>query len=188
MSEDRTPSKANVSMTDELTAMQKVADAIALLDPAAVRRVFTWVSDRLELGPETTGPRPAFRPSNPMNLNARSTQDFSAYPDAASFLSAAKCATDAERLLTAAYWYQYIKQEADLNAQTLNTELKNIGHKLTNVTRTFSELIDRKPALAMQVSKTGSGAQGRKRYRLTLEGKSYLEGIFGREDRGDAAG
>jgi hypothetical protein len=105
------------------------------------------------------------------------------YNDVAEFVTAARAKTDEERLLFTAYWHQVKNSVADLTSQALNTDLKHIGHPLSNVTKTFSGLIGRRPALAMQTAKTGSGAQARKKYRLTAEGIKYAELIFGKEER-----
>ena len=66
-------------------------------------------------------------------------------------------------------------QQADFDSFRLNKELQHLGHQLPNVTYALTELGKRKPALAMQVRKSGKSAQARKRYRLTDAGIKSVE-------------
>jgi len=78
--------------------------------------------------------------------------------------------TESESVLVAAYWHQVVQGVEHLDSQSLNAGLKNLGHGVGNVTRACSSLMRQKPALMMQVRKSGSTKQARKRYRLTAAG------------------
>lgn len=76
----------------------------------------------------------------------------------------------AEKALVVAYWYQVITEHADFTAQEVNASLKHLGQGVSNITDALGSLMKKKPALAMQVKKTGKSKQSRKKYRLTIEG------------------
>jgi hypothetical protein len=61
-----------------------------------------------------------------------------------------------------------------------------MGHGLTNVTKTLSDLANRSPSLVRQVQKIGKAKQGRKRYRLTLEGERRVQRLLGGEITGES--
>jgi len=52
----------------------------------------------------------------------------------------------------------------------VSTELKNLGHGVANITRAFNDLKARRPALAIQVQKSGRAKQARKKYKITEAG------------------
>jgi hypothetical protein len=86
-----------------------------------------------------------------------------------------------ENALIAGYWFQVVKQEDDLESQKLNTELKQLGHGSNNITRDLSSLIDTKPSLVIQIRKSGSTKQARKKYRLTAEGIAKVKRMLSGE-------
>jgi len=51
-----------------------------------------------------------------------------------------------------------------------NASLKDLGHGLSNVTVALDGLKDEKPALILQLKKSGTSKQARKTYKLTVEG------------------
>ena len=93
--------------------------------------------------------------------------------------------SDAERALIVAYWMQKEKGEADFDSFTINKELKHLGYAASNITSALTQLIVRKPQLAIQTHKSGSSQQARKRYRLTNEGLRSVERML---DEGSANG
>lgn len=67
---------------------------------------------------------------------------------------------------------------SDFTSQEVNSELKNLGHGVTNITSAFSSLMKRKPALAMQTAKSGATQQARKRYKLTHAGRTAVQSMI----------
>jgi hypothetical protein len=65
-----------------------------------------------------------------------------------------------------------------VEAQAVNTRLKDLGHGVGNITRAFEALKDEKPALIVQTKKEGSTQQARKKFRVTAEGKKKVEGML----------
>ena len=97
----------------------------------------------------------------------------------AELLAAMGARTDAARVLGVAYWFQAIEGRADLEAMTLNRELKDLGHGVSNITGVLSRLIDDRPQLMIQIRKSGSSRQARKKYKITAAGKKHVATLLG---------
>jgi len=150
----------------EARAIANVVEAFRPLDPAAIRRVLEWASKRYA-GAAVTDVTGA-----PLPLVARG-DDPSAdrlVGDIAELYTAANPRTESESVLIAAYWRHATQRTDALDSQTLNRDLKHLGRGVANVTRACSVLIQQRPALMLQVKKTGSTKQARKQYRLTAAG------------------
>jgi hypothetical protein len=93
----------------------------------------------------------------------------------ADVFSAANPGTHDYKALVVGFWFQAVKGASDLDAQAVNTELKQLGHGLKNITAAFAALISARPQLAIQVRKAGTTKQARKRYRLTNEGLKRVQ-------------
>ena len=156
----------------ELAAMASVLSALKDLDPEVQERVLRWAGDRLgvespiggkkdtRLGtPGTNGERPEFT-------------------DFASLHEAAGPETDANRALVAGYWFQVIRGQAELDAQALNAALKNLGHRIANITEALTSLKSTRPALVIQTQKKGTTRQARKKYKLTTAGVKAVEAML----------
>ncbi|MEX2148183.1 MAG: hypothetical protein WED01_14340 [Candidatus Rokuibacteriota bacterium] len=152
---DRT-TRGAVDAATEARALGRVVDAVDGLDAGAIRRVLEWAWKRFVAEPPE---RDSARPAVPAE-----------HADLAELYAAARPATDAEKVLVVAYWHQAHAGKENLDAQTINTDLKNLGHGVGNVTRACSALIREKPQLMIQVKKAGSTRQARKQYRLTTAG------------------
>ena len=164
------------SMHDpELQAMSAVAVAIEPLEPEARSRVVLWIADRC-------GVALAQRPAAGRQVGGRDGGgqgfDESEFVDFASFYHAASPENDNDRALVAGYWFQVLEGQQDIGAQQCNDSLKNMGHGVANITKAFTRLQDQKPALVMQVRKTGSSSQARKLYRLTDAGKRRVQELL----------
>jgi hypothetical protein len=158
----------------ELSVMVEVQRLLTGLDPEAARRVARWVADKHGVVVGERLPGKAAGESRGDNGNAGGLEDL------ASLYEKANPSSTRERVMTVAYWFQVAQGQLDVDSQSVNTELKQLGHGLKNVTKAFTELIQERPQLAIQVRKAGSTRQARKRYRLTAEGikrvRALLEG------------
>jgi hypothetical protein len=105
------------------------------------------------------------------------------HTDLAELYMAASPASDAEKVLVVGYWHQINQGKDNLEAQTIHTDLKNLGHGVANVTRACSALITAKPQLMIQVKKAGSTRQARKQYRLTTAGLQRVREKLASGDR-----
>lgn len=90
--------------------------------------------------------------------------------DFATLFDATQPHTDAERALIAAYWVQIALGVEEFDSQKINTELKNLGHPIANITGALANLSARRPSLVLQTRKIGHARQARKRFKLTNAG------------------
>ncbi|MGB6836284.1 MAG: hypothetical protein WBF66_01100 [Dehalococcoidia bacterium] len=153
-------------MTDdkELATMTAVAKALdAVKDEEELTgRVLQWVNSRYGKG----------KAISPTGIRGGQSQDVKegAFTDLAALFAAARPTTKPECALVAGYWFQVHEKKENLDAQSVNTALKQLGHPISNITDAFSSLKAKNPALAMQVHKSGTSRQARKKYRLTNAG------------------
>lgn len=165
----------------ELEAMGAVNNALSGLQPESKARVLEWAASvhgvlLAKAAMKTTTVGTSAPDAEP---------EASAIPeDLASLYNRANPGTEPEKVLVCSYWHQFVQQRPEVTAQEVNTELKNLGHGVTNVTVAYNRLKDQRPALVMQVRKDGTTKQARKKYRVTVEGKRTVEAMLGREVSG----
>lgn len=158
----------------EIKAMSDVSVALSGLDPEAISRVLKWAVDRYQVKGVTAAVSAAEeRRSDPT--------DNRQFEDLPSLYDAANPQSGPDRALVVAYWLQVIQNQPDFDGFSVNRELKHLGHPSTNITRDLDGLIDRKPRLVMQVRKSGSSKQARKRYKVTVEGARAVERMLAGE-------
>lgn len=162
--------------------MRAVAEAISGLPLESRRHVLMWAVDRFAGGP--AGTRRGEPPTSLATEQASLEPKELTYSDIAELYNAAQPSTDIERALVGGYWLQVFGEEPDFTGLQVNTELKNLGHGIGNITQAFSSLMRSKPALVMQVRKTGSARQARKRLKITAEGRRSVEAML-RGQEGD---
>lgn len=105
------------------------------------------------------------------NGGATPTEVFQHFAD---LFDAVQPKSDMEKALTAAYWEQEVRGKKEWQSLGLNRELKDLGHQVTNINRALASGIQKKPALVLQLKKTGASVQGRKTYKLSTEGVKYI--------------
>lgn len=137
--------------TRAVVLMQK---ALAPLDDESRSKVLGW-----------------FGPAGPSGKAAGLPEGEASFEDLAAVFEAARPATDADRALAACYFRNSVLGEAEVTARTLSDDLKEIGHKLGNISRCLTSLNVRTPSLVM-ISPRKKGAHSR--YRVTSAGKKYL--------------
>jgi len=161
---------------DEVTAMQKIATALSGLDDNSIARVLRWAADRfMKTTINISRGSDGINASGASQENGYAINSGKQYADLAELYHAASPASDIDRALVAAYWFQYAQGETDFVSQDVNSALKDLGHGIGNITDAFDALITRKPSLVMQVKKTGTTKQARKKYKLTVAGKTAVE-------------
>jgi len=174
----------------EVTAIAKVNEALAPLEPAIQQRVLRWAADKFNLSLAQTK-KPVGADGN-KGRQEEEADDKEHEPDAPgtfsdfpSLYDAANPATEADKALVAGYWLQVIHGNADWGGFNANKELKNLGHGVENITVALGALIDSTPRLVMQTHKSGKAKQARKKYKMTNEGirrvKQMLAGNGGQE-------
>lgn len=167
----------------EIDAMRDIAEALEKLEEAARIRVLRWASERYGMaGLNLKSPKV----DTVTRVEVASVSDATEFESAAELLAAAEPGSEAEKALVVGYWFQVIQGQDDIESQEVNTELKHQGHGLSNVTRAFDSLMRMRPQPVIQVRKSGSSKQARKKYRLTTHGiqlvRKLLDGKGGNGD------
>jgi hypothetical protein len=159
-------SESSSGVSAEIQAMQSIEKAFTDLEAEVQARVLRWAADRY--GVAITGKRPVGGASE---VNAEVPE----FDTLAEFFAAAGPTTEPDRALVVSYWFQHVKNEADVDAGKVNGELKHLGHGVSNITSALGSLIERKPQLMIQTKKAGTSKQARKKYRVTNAGKNAVE-------------
>lgn len=152
-------------LDSELDAMQKLFEVLKPLDEAARARVLAWVSDKLQI--EAVKAQVQSHVGGPGMTGSGTQRDFGTFAD---LFNAATPTTNADRAMVAGYWLQVCRGQDQFTGQGANKELQDLGHALVNITDAFRQLQQKKPALAIQVRKSGKSQQSRKLYKLTVAG------------------
>lgn len=157
----------------EVAAMGMVEQALEPLEPDARARVLRWAAERYGA---------ALAPPSSRNLTASHARGMGQAgtpgdtpQDAGEFYAEANPQTEPERALVVAYWVQEVRGDAEFEAQTVNTQLKHLGHGVSNITRALDDLKARRPQLVIQIQKSGKSKQARKRYKVTSAGKAEVQ-------------
>jgi chorismate mutase len=175
----------------EIKAMSQVASALERLHTDAQERVLDWAWRRFN--PRAESPAEGLPSGGSRTRSRRDGQDnddredvtFQVFVD---LFDAAGPQSPAERALVGGYWFQAIQGNPDFPSQSVNTELKEVGHGIDNITEAFATLQERRPALVRQVAKSGRTRQARKKYKLTTAGTAAVRQMLARTTDGEEAG
>jgi hypothetical protein len=107
--------------------------------------------------------------------DTKSERQSSSYDDVGDLVHAANPANGLDYALAVAYWIQVVEGKGTWAGMDVNNVLKDLGHGLSNVTKTLKSLMSRKPALVMQTAKSGRSRQARKSYKLTAAGVAHVQ-------------
>jgi hypothetical protein len=157
----------------ELDAMQSVFDVLDPLEPEARSRVMSWVANRLDI--QGAPKAKVAKEEDKKEKEKQIDKDFNTFAD---LYHAASPSSNSEKALVAGYWLQVHKGTDEFGSQSVNKELQNLGHQIANVTEAFNQLKTKKPALAIQVKKSGKSQQARKTYKLTHTGVTKVESML----------
>lgn len=162
---------------NEIAVIETVYTALEPLDATARNRVLTYVASRLSVD--------VHRTVNPAVDNSRERTEApeagetsgqpSAFSGFAELFEAADPQSNGEKALIAGYWLQVCQGGEGFTGASAQKELKNLGHQLANITRAIDVFKDRKPALILQVRKSGTAGQARKLYKVSHEGIKRVE-------------
>lgn len=152
-------------MRTELQIMDVVATAVGELEPQAQSRVVRWVIEALAI--------PGFDRSTSARKNEsvlNATPSHEEPSTFAEFYHLASPKIDKEKALVAAYWVQKTNGAQNFGSQQLNSELKQTGYGVSNITDALNQLMGEKPSCVIQLTKSGSSQQARKTYKITDAG------------------
>lgn len=169
------------NIVDEFDVLKKVHDLLDSLDEEAQIRVLNYVANRLGIstprqikGEEDHDAIEILKGTDPENGSVSS--DFAEF---AELYDEANPGTNPEKALVAGYWLQVVTGDESFSSQAANTELKNLGQGIANITDAINGLKNQKPALALQLRKSGSSKQSRKTYKITIPGIKRVEEMIG---------
>jgi hypothetical protein len=145
----------------ELVAMRMVAAALQnLRDDHARERVLRWALEHF--------PPPA---------GAAGTKKFDTLAD---LFATANPRRESEKALISAYWFQRQNPSGSFTAQEVNKGLKDLGHRVVNITGALGDLTEVSPRLVTALEKSGETRQARKTYRVTPAGIEAVEVLLRR--------
>jgi hypothetical protein len=157
----------------ELEAMGKIYDLLSKLNEDQQIRVLDWVSSKLNLSQ-----RKPIKQNNPLGDNP-SNIDFSQFETVADMFSTISVkTTEAEKVLMVASFLQIKEEKRELISREINDILKNMGHRVSNITVAIGSLVSRKPQWMMQTRKDGNSKQAQKKYKVTTEGIKEVKRIL----------
>jgi hypothetical protein len=150
----------------ETKAIGEIAGIVEKLEDEQRGRVIRYILERFKIAGMSSVAKKPVRGSDGES-EANTSADFE---DFASLMDACHAGTDSLRALVAGYWLQACQGGQNFDAQSANKELKNLGLATTNITSALGALINQKPALVLQLRKSGTTKQARKSYKLTESG------------------
>jgi hypothetical protein len=158
----------------EIDAMGKVLSALTPLDETARSRVIKWAAEKLGMAAPQPDQKKSGAASSAEPQGGQPAAP-STFRDLADLFDTAGPETDVEKALVAGYWTQVAQSNPSFGSQSLNDDLKQLGHAIGNITRALDNLMAAKPALVQQLRKDGGTKQARKTYRLTAAGTRKVE-------------
>lgn len=162
------------SVNPEIEAMSAVSKALTGLGEDARGRVLRWAVDHYQVSVGVIRVAASTETGSGSLTSAVGEQS----TDLAELFAAADPQSDADKALVGGYWTQFVQGDSDFDAQSVNTQLKHLGHGVGNITRALDSLKDRRPQLVIQLRKSGTTKQARKKYRVTTAGKAAVEDMI----------
>lgn len=164
----------------EFAAMQTVFSTLkGLDDDDARRRVLEYVGARFDI---RVGSAPKQKRNEEEAGDADQEVEGAAppasYSSFAELHDAAQPKTNPEKALVAGYWLQVCEGSESFDSQSANTLLKHLGEGMANITSALDSLKGQKPALALQLKKSGKTRQARKTYKITTAGVKQVEAMI----------
>lgn len=164
----------------EFEAIAAVHGALEPLDAEARGRVLTYIASLLGIASHISVKGPAMGgDSDDAADEGENGGGNRAFGSFAELFDAANPQTQNDMALVAAYWLQVSNAADSFTAQAASKELTNLGHKLTNITTNLTALKALKPALVLQLKKSGTSKQARKTYKVSVAGIRRVEEMIG---------
>lgn len=171
----------DLQLDPEIAAMSAVAVALSGLDVDAQARVLRWGASRYGMpdlkvgGISSDGDSEEKDDRRGKNEDDGEEAQFATIHD---LFERVTIKTQIDKALVAAYWFQVVQGANGFGSMALNTELKNMGIGIPNITDALSSAESAKPALVMQTSKAGKSRQARKTYKLTTAGIKFVQAMI----------
>jgi hypothetical protein len=161
----------------ELEAMRQMSEILNNIeDESTIVRILQWLGSKYAVSLGKAAVTASVKPEVGSTSTSTGT-----YGSIADFFDASNPITEAEKVLVISYWFQEVEGQSEVESQSVNTELKNLGHGVGNITRALGTLINKKPRLVIQTRKSGTSKQARKRYKVTVEGIRVVRSMLNAE-------
>ena len=185
MTTDEIAERRNVLGYDvEIDAMRDISTLFAELDEEAQERVMAWLHSRFGVrrGPSESLATASSSSAATSGERERASPQVSrtSFDHPAELFEAARAKTDAEKALVLAYWFQVSQNAASFSSRQVNDELKHLGYGVGNITRALDALMETRPALVIQLEKSGKSKQAQKKFRVTHEGLKRVQQLLSR--------
>lgn len=168
----------------ELAAIQTILGALETLDETERSRILKYVIERLDIEMPQSVSQPRTEPTTVGEQTGGATaSDQKSIGEFAELFALAQPQTEKEKALVASYWLQEVKGEGSFVSQSLNNELKNLGHPIGNITDALNRLIEERPQLVLQLRKEGNTKQARKVFKLSYEGVKRVQQMMNRSSQ-----
>ncbi len=169
----------------EIEAMRAVASALEPLGAESRKRVIAWAASLYGVRVSIAGsPAQAVQAETPSQQSG-SESSAAKFDTLAELFDMASPRTEGEKALVAGYWLQKHDGMTTFDSAAVNRELKQLGYAIGNITQAFDGLKEQKPALAVQMAKSGSSRQARKKYKITTAGEKYIDRMLSGEQNGN---
>lgn len=172
-------------MDPELEAMQAVLAALTPLSAEERERVISWVARRFDvvaIPKKATEEASAAEEVDQASQSGAKKVEAQIFDTLGELFAAADPKTNGQKALVVGYWLQSHEGLNELDAQRINTELKHLGYGIANITTAMDEIKAGKPAMAIQLKKSGSTKQARKKYKITEAGLKAVEAALRGEE------
>jgi hypothetical protein len=167
----------------EIEAMRGMTDLLKVLNSDAQERVLKWAQSRFGVASErkrSDDEESAVAEPKPIRTGTGVLASPTSFDHPAELFEATRPKSDAEKALVLAYWFQVNQGATAFVSRQVNDELKHIGHGVGNITRALDTLVDSKPALVIQLEKSGKSQQSQKKFRITHEGLKRVQQLLSR--------
>jgi hypothetical protein len=174
--------KSAAKSPDEGAVISAITKAfVGVDDPASRQRILRWAISAYGGGMRSEGERLGGDDERQQE-KGHGGKNVTPSADLGELIEQADPQNVDDRVLVVCYWLQENESPEGFAAQPVNNKMKDMGHKVSNITDKLSQLIAKKPAWIRQVSKSGKQRQARKKYKLTDAGKSRVASLL----RGEA--
>ncbi len=175
------------SRSSDTDAMQKIQDILNPLEDRARRRVVDWLVDwladyfdiQLRYAEVNSNKTSKERVNDDKQSEAcKVLQESSRFSTFSELHANIAPTSNLDKALIAGYWIQEYEGEGNFTAAAANKALNHLGHKVLNITSALDLLKKKKPALVIQIKKSGSGQKARKIYKVSDAGMKKVQGMI----------
>lgn len=142
--------------------MATLASALDPLPEQARARVLSWARSRYGGMAGSAAPSAAR-----VDEVGRQRLGLDSFPTLGELMGACSPDSDDRRALLAAAFISHGSEGGAFTGAQVNGALKHLGHRVHNITRVLEALIAQRPAMVVQLRKSGTSRQARKLYKVT---------------------